>query len=28
RVISSGHEGGRKLDGLGGVAALLRFPIS
>ena len=27
RVISSGHDGGRKLDGLGGVAALLRYPI-
>jgi protein pelota len=27
-IISSDHEGGRKLDGLGGVAALLRFKIS
>lgn len=27
-IVSSDHEGGRKLDGLGGVAALLRFKIS
>jgi len=26
-VVSSGHDGGRKLDGLGGVAALLRYSI-
>ncbi|MCI0497860.1 MAG: mRNA surveillance protein pelota [Thermoplasmata archaeon] len=26
-IISSGHDGGRRLDGLGGVAALLRYPI-
>jgi len=24
-VISTGHEGGRKLESLGGVAALLRY---
>lgn len=27
-VVSSRHEGGRKLLGLGGVAALLRFPLN
>ncbi|MBW2982244.1 mRNA surveillance protein Pelota, partial [Candidatus Woesearchaeota archaeon] len=27
-IISSEHEGGKKLDGLGGIAALLRFRIS
>ncbi len=27
-IISSNHEGGKKLDGIGGIAALLRFPIS
>ncbi|RAK92361.1 hypothetical protein BO79DRAFT_167438 [Aspergillus costaricaensis CBS 115574] len=27
RVLSSDHESGRRLDGLGGVAALLTFPI-
>ncbi|MFO7710495.1 MAG: mRNA surveillance protein pelota [Candidatus Woesearchaeota archaeon] len=26
-IISHEHEGGSKLDGLGGIAALLRFPI-
>lgn len=26
-IISSAHDGGKKLDGLGGVAALLRFRI-
>lgn len=26
-IVSSSHEGGKKLDGLGGVAALLRFRI-
>jgi protein pelota len=26
-IISSEHEGGKKLDGLGGIAALLRFKI-
>ena len=25
-VVSSRHEGGQKLLGLGGVAAILRFP--
>ncbi|RAL07506.1 putative translation factor pelota [Aspergillus homomorphus CBS 101889] len=28
RVLSSDHESGRRLDGLGGVAALLTFPIA
>ncbi|EGE00204.1 translation factor pelota [Trichophyton tonsurans CBS 112818] len=27
RVLSSDHESGRRLDGLGGVAAILTFPI-
>lgn len=27
RVLSSDHESGRRLDGLGGVAALLTFPV-
>jgi protein pelota len=27
-IISSDHDGGRKLDGLGGIAAVLRFEIS
>ena len=27
-IISSEHEGGKKLDGLGGIAAILRFKIS
>lgn len=27
-VISSDHDGGKKLDGLGGIAALLRFALS
>lgn len=27
RVLSEDHESGRRLDGLGGVAALLTFPI-
>jgi protein pelota len=27
-IISSDHDGGRKLDGLGGVAAVLRFDLS
>jgi len=27
-IISSEHEGGKKLDGLGGVAAILRFKMS
>ena len=27
-IISSEHEGGKKLDGLGGVAALLRYKMS
>ncbi|MEK6983810.1 MAG: mRNA surveillance protein pelota [Nanoarchaeota archaeon] len=26
-IISSEHDGGRKLDGLGGIAALLRFKV-
>ena len=26
-IISSNHEGGKKLDGLGGIAALLRYKI-
>jgi protein pelota len=28
RVLSSDHESGKRLDGLGGVAALLTFPIA
>ncbi|KAL4881163.1 eRF1 domain 1-domain-containing protein [Aspergillus karnatakaensis] len=28
RVLSSEHESGRRLDGLGGIAAILTFPIS
>ncbi|KKK24861.1 hypothetical protein P175DRAFT_0471975 [Aspergillus ochraceoroseus IBT 24754] len=28
RVLSSEHESGRRLDGLGGIAALLTFPIT
>ncbi|KAL3468421.1 eRF1 domain 1-domain-containing protein [Aspergillus heterothallicus] len=28
RVLSSEHESGRRLDGLGGIAALLTFPIN
>ncbi|MBI2646881.1 hypothetical protein HYW99_00215 [Candidatus Woesearchaeota archaeon] len=27
-IISSEHEGGQKLDGLGGIAAILRFKIN
>lgn len=27
RVLSSDHESGKRLDGLGGVAALLTFPV-
>lgn len=27
RILSSDHESGRRLDGLGGIAALLTFPI-
>jgi len=27
-IISSDHEGGRKLDGLGGIGALLRYKLS
>jgi protein pelota len=27
-IISSEHEGGKKLDGLGGIAAILRFKMS
>lgn len=27
-IISSEHEGGKRLDGLGGIAALLRFKLS
>jgi protein pelota len=27
-VVSTEHEAGNKLDGLGGIAALLRYPIS
>jgi protein pelota len=27
-IISSEHEGGRKLDGLGGIAALLRYKLN
>jgi protein pelota len=26
-VISSEHDGGKQLDSLGGLAALLRYPI-
>ena len=26
-IVSSRHEAGKKLEGLGGLAALLRFPI-
>jgi protein pelota len=26
-IISSEHEGGKKLDGLGGIAAILRYPL-
>lgn len=28
RVLSSDHESGKRLDGLGGVAAILTFPIA
>jgi protein pelota len=28
RVLSSDHESGKRLDGLGGVAALLTFPVA
>ncbi|KAN0069489.1 eRF1 domain 1 domain containing protein [Elaphomyces granulatus] len=28
RILSSDHESGKRLDGLGGVAALLTFPIT
>lgn len=28
RVLSSDHESGKRLDGLGGIAALLTFPIA
>lgn len=27
RILSSDHESGKRLDGLGGIAALLTFPI-
>ncbi|KAI4149550.1 MAG: hypothetical protein LQ340_004580, partial [Diploschistes diacapsis] len=27
KVLSSEHESGRRLDGLGGVAAILTFPV-
>ena len=27
-IISSDHEGGKKLDGLGGIAAILRFKLT
>ena len=27
-IISSEHEGGKKLDGLGGIAAILRFKLN
>jgi protein pelota len=27
RVLSSDHESGRRLEGLGGIAAILTFPI-
>jgi protein pelota len=26
-IISADHEGGKKLDGLGGIAALLRYKM-
>ena len=26
-IISSEHEGGHKLDGLGGIAAILRYKL-
>jgi protein pelota len=26
-IISSAHSGGKKLDGIGGIGAILRFPI-
>lgn len=28
RVLSSDHESGKRLDGLGGVAAMLTFPVA
>ncbi|KAK5094001.1 Translation factor pelota [Exophiala xenobiotica] len=28
RILSSDHESGRRLDGLGGIAAILTFPIA
>lgn len=28
QIVSSEHEGGKKLDGLGGIAAILRFKLS
>lgn len=28
RVLSSDHESGKRLEGLGGVAALLTFPVA
>lgn len=28
RILSSDHESGKRLDGLGGVAAILTFPIT
>jgi len=27
RVLSSEHESGRRLEGLGGIAAILTFPL-
>ncbi len=27
-IISSEHEGGKKLDGLGGLGALLRYKLN
>jgi protein pelota len=27
-IISSEHEAGKKLDGLGGIAAILRFKLN
>ena len=27
-LISSDHEGGKKLDGLGGIAAILRYKLN
>ena len=27
-IISSEHEGGKKLDGLGGIGALLRYKLN